>query len=174
MTKKLSSDISVLSKLLIVIGVGLTMILAFYWDFGFQSLEIKSIYTVDVGRVSISIDPEYILGLLVAFSLYVGYTLYVDRELSQVIKRRLIETKTQMIVTYVFFIMLGIVGAWVTYNEFSTVYIWMYIFPHYVEVSTGSLALRINAIIALLLLLNWFIIFGLYLGIKHRKPSKSK
>ena len=174
MTDKLSNYNDILSKLLIVIGIVVTIILSFYWNFGFQSFEIKSIFTVDVGTISLSIDPEYFLALLAAFSLYAGYRLYVDRQRTEAIERVLIETKTEIIVLYVFFIVLGIIGTWVTYNEFSTVYIWMHIFPSYVEVSKGSLALRINAIITLLLLLNWFIIFRLYLGIRYRKPGKSK
>ena len=174
MTNKLSNYNDVLSKLLVIIGIVLTIILSFYWDFGFQPLEIKSIFTVDVGSTSLSIDPEYFLALLVAFSLYAGYRLYVDRERTQAIEQAPIETKTEIIVMYLFFILLGIVGVWITYNEFSTVYIWFYFFPDYVRVSRGSLALRINAIIALLLLLNWLIIFRFHLGIRYRKSGRSK
>ena len=165
--------ISIASVMLMILGVVVTLLLSFHWDFGFQPFEIKSIFT-EVGLVSLSIDLEYCIALLMILCLFIGYKLYISGETIPAIQRAFVETENEIKVKYIFAIILGLIGIWITCNEFGRVYLWMYFSPYYVQVSKGSLALRINAVIALLLLVNWFVILGFRRRMRRNKLSESK
>lgn len=174
MFRKLVDYIDFVSKLLIAISIVLIVLLSFYWDFGVQSFQIKSIYTLDTGLVSVSVAPEFCLALIVIFLFYVGYRLYSARKPPRKLKIKSVETHKEMIVKYLLSIALGSVGAWLTYNEFSEARIWSYYLPHYTKISKGSFAMEVNAVIALLLLLIWFLVIEVRVWVMHKKePNKS-
>jgi len=156
MLRKLANYIVPLSKILIVVSLVVIILLSFYWNLGFESFEIKSIFTLDTGLLSISVDPEFCLALIGILLFYVGYRLYVSREPSRAVKTISIETRKEIMNKYLLSIALGTIGLWFAYNEFSKASIWSYHLPSYVQISRGSFALRVNAVIALLLLLIWF------------------
>jgi len=168
---KLANNLDLMGRVLIVISIVILILLSFYWGLGLRALEIKSIYTLDTGLVPISVAPEYVFALLAIFLFYVGYRLYFRREPHRKVGAMNIETEKELMIKYVLSIMLGGIGAWLIFNEFSNAGIWSYYIPHYVQISTGSFALRVIAVIALLLLLIWFLIIKIRIRLPYQKES---
>lgn len=147
--------ISALSRTLLIIGIVLVIMLSFYWDFGLQPFELKTIHTLDTGFVAISLAPEYLLALTSILIFYVGYRYYARRKQDKRARAKVssVESFRELIGKFILIFCLGIIGLWYTYSLFSTEGIWSYHIPEVAETATGSFALQINALIALLLLL---------------------
>lgn len=162
MSKKLLSDlkkilkktcsIAVLGRTLLIVGISLSLMLSFYWDLGIQPFKIKEIWTLDTGLVVISLAPEFLLALVGILVFCVGYQLYARKKWGGEAKISSIESGTELVVKFISVVCIGMAGIWYTYTQFSTAGIWDYHIPNVVKVATGSVALQVNTILALLLL----------------------
>jgi len=132
--------------------------LSFYWDFGFKIFEIKSIYTLDTGLLFINVDLMYCLSLAFIFIFYIGYRLYIKRGSDKHIQIPGAETEREMMVKYLLSILLVVIGLLVLYNEFGKPLMWGYYLIEYTKISRVASSQRIASVIALLLLLNWFLV----------------
>lgn len=153
--KKLLSkigNISVIGRIMLIVGVLLSILLSFYWDFNLQPFNIKEVYTLDTGTVSFSLAPEFILAIVAIFVFYIGYKLYARKKWGGKARVSSIEGPRELVAKFILAICLGVVGIWYTYSQFSTKGIWDYHIPDVAKAATGSLALEVNAVIALLLL----------------------
>lgn len=167
MFKKLAKLTILLGRLFIVAGVVIIVLLSFFWDFSLQPLEIKTIYTLDVGLVHIIVAPEYCMALAAVLLFYVGYVILFGRKPSQRVES--FETYRELKIQCVLLILLLVVGVFVTISVFKPSFPSSYFqFP---DMSKGALALRIDAVIALLLLLIPFLIPAVYTRIRHGENS---
>jgi len=173
MQMTLKKFLAAMSKFSILAAMLVTILLSFYWSFGFQPYEITTIVTTDI-TVEVTLDPKYLLALSSVCLFYMGYRLYASRERTQEVEVVKIETRKQLIVKYVLAIMLGGIGLWITSNEFSNVPLWAYDVPSYVAVSTQSQAMHINAVIATLLLLLWLLIVRIRIEFGHKMRLSEK
>jgi len=146
------SSIAVLGRILLIVGVLLSLMLSFYWDFKVQPFEIKSIWTLDTGLVTFWLAPEFLLALVGIFVFYVGYTLYARKKWGGEAKTSSIESGRELVAKFISVVCIGIVGIWYTCTQFRTAGIWDYHVPNVVKVATGSFVLQINIILAVLLL----------------------
>jgi len=144
--------IGILGRILLIVGVSLSLMLSFYWDFRMQPFNIKEIWTLDTGFVTISLAPEFLLALVGISVFYVGYKLYAPKKWGGEAKISSIESRVELVAKFISVVCIGIVGIWYMYTQFRTVGIWDYHIPNVVKVATGSLVLQISAILALLLL----------------------
>ena len=142
----------VIGRIMLIVGVLISVLLSFYWDFKLQPFIIKEIYTLDTGTVTFSLAPEFILAIVSIFVFYVGYKLYTRKKWGGKAAVSSIESQRELVAKYILAISLGIVSIWYTYSQFSTKGIWDYYIPHIAKAATSSLALQVNAIIALILL----------------------
>lgn len=172
---------SMLGKLIVAITIVIIIMLAFYWNFGFQNIHVKYIPT-EGGRVTdILINPEFFLVLATIIMFYLGYRVLTREKRAERVTLAAIEKRSEIILKYLFSIALGVIGAWFIYSEFSRIYIWSYYTPTYVKISrqvtisgtTIPLSL-ILTIIAFLLLLNWYVIVEVYFGYKKLRTAKGK
>jgi len=145
-------DIGVIGRIMLIVGMLISVLLWFYWDFKLQPFIIKEIYTLDTGTVIFSLAPEFILAIVGIFVFYVGYKLYTRKRWGGKARVSSIESQRELVAKFVLAVSLGIVGIWYTYSQFSTKGIWDYHIPHVAKAATSSLALQVNAIIALILL----------------------
>jgi len=157
----------VLGRIMLIVGMLLSILLSFYWDFKLQPFRIKEIYTLDTGTVTFSLSPDFILAMVGIFVFYVGYKLYARKKWGGEARVSSIESQRELAAKFILAVCLGIVGIWYTYNQFSTKGIWDYHIPHVVKAATGSLALEVNAVIALLLL----VILVIEIRIRYEKSS---
>lgn len=155
-------DTDFLIKVLIVISIVVIILLSFYWELGLEPIEFGSEYAETYGLVSLSIDLNFVLALITAFCFYIGFRLYTSKKLSQVASSQVIDNMAGMKIKFILVIILGVIGILILYFEFSETYIWMYAYPSYVQVSKVSQALKLNGVIALLLLFIWFVILRIY------------
>lgn len=155
-TKILSkiADIAIIGRILLIVGVLLSVLLAFYWDFRLQPLIIKEIYTLDTGTVTLALAPEFIISIVGILVFYTGYSLYSRKKWSGEARLSSIESGREILAKSILVVCLAVVGIWYTYSQFSTRGLWDYHVPNVVKVATGSLALEVNALIALLLLIT--------------------
>ena len=147
-----------LSRLLIIASIALLILLSFYWDFGLKTFEITSIYTLDTGLHSISIDSMYSLALICVFTFYIGYKLHLRGTPKEDVQKSLEETKRMVMAKFILSLVLLVVGLLILYNEFSKPLMWGYYLTNYTQISRDSLSQKIASIIALLLLLSWFLV----------------
>ena len=151
--KKICS-IAVLGRILLIVGVSLSLMLSFYWSFEMQPFKIKEIWTLDTGLVKISLAPEFLLALVGIFVFYVGYKLYARKKWGGEAKISSIESGRELVAKFISVVCIGMAGIWYTYTQFRTAGIWDYHVPNVVKVATGSFALQINTILAVLLLVT--------------------
>jgi len=165
-------SVAVLGRILLITGIVLVIMLSFYWNFGLQPFEIKSIFTLDTGLVTFSLAPEFFLALAGIFVFYAGYRVYARKKWGGEAKVSSIESVRELVGKFIMVICLGIVGIWYTYSQFSTKSIWSFHIPDVVRAATGSIALEINAVIGLLLL----VILVIEIRIRYEKgsPDNSK
>ena len=161
-------DIGVIGRIMLIVGILLCVLLSFYWDFKLQPFIIREeIYTLDTGTVTFSLAPEFILAIVGIFVFYVGYKLYARKKWGGKARVSSIESQRELIAKFILAVSLGIVGIWYTYSQFSTKGIGDYHIPRVVSVATGSLALQVNAVIALLLL----VVLVIEIRIRYEKSS---
>jgi len=156
MSRSFTKYVSAVGKFLLFASVTLIVLLAFYWNFGVEPFMVKSIYTLDTGLLNMTIALEFCLLFVAVFMFFVGYRLYVIGKGE--VRISAIETKRGMMAKFVLAVVLGVVGAWLIYNEFVDASIWAYHTPHYARIAKGSFAFEINALFALLLLVVWFLV----------------
>jgi hypothetical protein len=147
------ANAAVIGRIMLIIGLVLSVLLSFYWDFRLESLSIKEIYTLDTGTVTLSLAPEFILALVGIFVFYAGYRVYSRKKWGGEARISTIESGRELVAKFAIVIGLGIAGIWYTLAQFSTKGLWDYHIPNVVKIATGSLALAIDAAIALVLLI---------------------
>ena len=169
---------SILSRLMIVIAVVIIIMLSFYWNFGFQDTNIRSIPTEGGRVVYVFINAEFFLALIVVFLFYLGYRVYIAEKRGRADKFLVSESRNEVIVKYLLSIVLGIIGAWVIYIEFSHEFFTSYTVQAYVNLSrkvtineTSIPVSLVLTVIAFLLLLNWYIIGKVRVSLKPKAEA---
>lgn len=164
---------NVVGKIMVIIMIVIIFMLAFYWNTGFEDIQVKSIPTEGGRVVYIIVNAEFFLALTTIILFYLGYRAFTGRERPEIFRSLAIENRNEIIAKYIFSIVLGVIGAWVIYTEFSREGIWSYHTPFLVRISrqatineTSIPVSWVLSIIALLLLLNWYVILKVRFGYK--------
>lgn len=167
-----------LSRLIIVVAIAIIIMLSFYWNFGFQDTEVKSIPTEGGRAVSVFINAEFFLALIVVFLFFLGYRVYIAEKRGRADKFQVFESRNEVIVKYLLSIVLGVIGAWVIYIEFSREFFTSYAIQAYVNLSRNVTINETNipvslvlTVIAFLLLLNWYIIGKVRVSLKPKAEA---
>lgn len=147
------ANAAVIGRIMLIVGLVLSVLLSFYWDFRLQSLSIKEIYTLDTGTVMLSLAPEFILALVGIFVFYAGYRVYARKKWGEEARISTIEGGRELVAKFAIVIGLGIAGTWYTLTQFSTQGLWDYHIPNVVKIATGSLPLAVDAAVAMVLLI---------------------
>jgi len=161
-----------MAKIFIVVGIALIILVSFNWNFGLGSILLKSIFTLDIGVVDITVHPDFLLALAGVFLFYIGYIMHGAKKTDQKVQLKGMETYRELKIKYLLLILVFVTGALFTASQFrppAWAYLWAYLdFPY---ASSGALALRVDALLALLLLVIWYLVPRVSISLRREETS---